>query len=137
MCWGLNEGWLLKQSSRNWALTLNSDRFIVRLNDQPGLRRINKRGQSVQVIDNWATVTGEITEIRPSVDSTTLMVKVSGTEDFEDFPNLFTWAKGQLITVELPKPAKAPDVGSAITWRMRIVSPGNAMPHQTTLAGLA
>src|SRR6185436_12559468 len=110
-------------------------RFILAMNDQWGLRRIYS-GDNVQVIDNWATVTGDVTEIRQAVDGTTLVLKVKDVEDFEDYPNLFNWAKGQLITVEIPKTARPPEVGAEINWRLRIVSPGNSVPHPSTLASL-
>ncbi|MBI1332037.1 MAG: hypothetical protein GC165_04065 [Armatimonadetes bacterium] len=88
----------------------------------------------MQVIDNWAIVSGEVREVRAAADHTTLVVYVSSAEDFEDFPNLFNWAKNNLLTVELPADAHAPNIGAHISWRLRIVEPGSSEPHPSSLA---
>ncbi len=87
----------------------------------------------MQIVDNWANVTGTVVETRPGVEGTIVMLSVSSAEDFEDYPNLLTWAKGQLLTVLYPSEASLPEIGQPVLWRLQIFTPGIARPHASSI----
>ena len=88
----------------------------------------------MQIIDNWAIVRGQVAEIRKRVNRTTVILNVAEVEDYENYPNLLSWSKGQLISVDFPVTFQYPEVGASVEWILEVVSPGNSVPHPSSLA---
>lgn len=88
---------------------------------------------SVQSIENWAFVIGKVEAVVPEDSRAMVQIHITSTRSDGDFPNLFEWAVGQSISVGIPSLDQAPEVGSEIEWRMRIIGPGRAMVDSTSL----
>lgn len=84
----------------------------------------------MQVVENWATITGQVKEVRPDGE---VVLHVTKAQDYESYPNLCSWAIGKELKVVVPKGMELPGEGSEVTWRVRVVGPGKAMPHPSTI----
>ncbi len=76
--------------------------------------------------ENWALVSGDITEVRSIGSETTVVLYVEGAKDYDGFPNLFANSMGELITVDLPDGAESPRIGSRVEWCLCAVDRGKS-----------
>lgn len=88
----------------------------------------------VQIAENWACVTGEITDVtRGSAQANArITLAVRETREVKGFPNLFREQQGATIQVTMPKGfnAQATDLkGRAITLPLRVVKHGVYFSH--------
>jgi hypothetical protein len=89
----------------------------------------------MQVIENWADVTGRLTATRPHPDLkgyVTASVEVSDVNPVPGVANLFESSKGQTIDVNVPEstlPALKAQEGSTVRWRIRKAGPSSTFAH--------
>lgn len=95
---------------------------------------------SVQVVENWALIRGKIVVISPHNelgDYVSATVEVAEVTPVSDYPNLFSWALGKEITINIPK-ASAENlslaVGDRISTRVRKGGPTSAFVDPDSLA---
>ena len=86
----------------------------------------------VQVVENWAIISGKINAINDHSelsDYTSATITVTEVTPVEGYPNLFSWAVGKEINVNIPK-VKADELGlnagDSIRARVRKAGPTNA-----------
>ena len=89
----------------------------------------------MQVIENWADVTGELVGLRPHPqlkDYASATLKLSDVKPVAGFANLFESAKGQTIEVNVPA-THVPQIqnlqGSSVSWRVRKAGPTSNFAH--------
>jgi hypothetical protein len=94
----------------------------------------------VQVVENWALIEGKIVAIGPNADLDNYLsatIEVTQVTPINGYPNLFSWAIGKQITVNIPA-AKASELslaaGDKISARVRKSGPTSAFadPDATT-----
>jgi hypothetical protein len=78
----------------------------------------------MQIIENWADITGEIESVLHlgAIDGfIEVNVKVSRADDVGDFPNLLKEAVGQTLTVQMPASVAQTTLapGDRVTFRVR------------------
>jgi RimK-like ATP-grasp domain len=87
---------------------------------------------SVQVIENWALIRGKITQIQNHPDLTgymTASIEVGEVSTVEGYPNLFEWAKGRQIAVNIPASRVHElglGIGDQVIFRVRKSGPESA-----------
>jgi hypothetical protein len=87
---------------------------------------------SVQVIENWALIRGKIAQIQDHPDLTgymTASIEVEDVSIVEGYPNLFEWAKGRQIAVNIPSSRVhelALSTGDEVIIRVRKSGPESA-----------
>lgn len=86
------------------------------------------------IADNWAIVSGDVTEVRPSATYTSIVMYVERVEDYGNFPNYFSDAEGQFVTVDLPKGTTCPKVGARVEWKLKYLESGPPEVHPSDLA---
>lgn len=94
---------------------------------------------SIKVVENWAVVQGKIVNISPHNelgDYVTATVEVAQVTPVSGYPNLFSWAVGKQITVNIPS-AKASELslapGNEISARVRKSGPTSAFVDPDSL----
>jgi len=94
----------------------------------------------VQVVENWALIKGKIVAINPHGELDQYMsatVAVTEVDSWDGYPNLFSWAPGREITVNIPR-AKADELslssGDLISARVRKAGPTSAFVDPDSLA---
>ncbi|HEV7473875.1 MAG TPA: hypothetical protein VGN90_07490 [Pyrinomonadaceae bacterium] len=94
---------------------------------------------AVQVVENWALIQGKIVAIGPNAelgDYLSATIEVSQVTPIDDYPNLFSWAIGKQITVNIPA-AKASELSLAaddkISARVRKSGPTSAFVDPDSL----
>jgi hypothetical protein len=94
----------------------------------------------VQVVENWALIRGKVENIveHPELpDYASATITVTDVTPVPGYPNLFSWAIGKKIAVNIPKP-KADELGlvagDTISARVRKTGPSSAFvdPDQIT-----
>lgn len=87
----------------------------------------------MQIIENWTDVEGEVQDTEPSdisEDFVRVKFEVNHSKPVEGFANLFDAAKGQTLTVEVPKHAAAQlQKGAKIVSRIRRATNKNIFAH--------
>ena len=79
----------------------------------------------MQVIENWATINGRVKDLQvhPALAGyACVRVEVSGVSPVGGYANLFAWAVGQTIAVNVPAQCQGkrlPGPGEAVSWRVR------------------
>jgi hypothetical protein len=93
----------------------------------------------VQVVENWALIRGKIVSIKPhdQLDQyTSATVAVTEVNPKGDYPNLFAWAPGKEIAVNIPK-AKTDELslatGDLISAQVRKAGPTSAFVDADSL----
>ena len=93
----------------------------------------------VQVVENWADVQGRIVELKahPTLSGYWMArIAVDGVSPVAGFPNLFEWAKGQTIEVNIPA-VRAQELslttGQTVSGRVRKGGPTSAFVAPETL----
>jgi hypothetical protein len=88
---------------------------------------------NVQVIENWADVTGRLIAVRPHPrleGYISAALSVSDIRSVPGFANLFETAKGQTIEVNVPVEAiAAATEGSTVSWRIRKAGASSNFAH--------
>jgi hypothetical protein len=90
---------------------------------------------NVQVIENWADVTGTLVAIRPDskVEGyVSVTLDQSTIRSVPGFPNLFEAEKGQTIHVNVPVAAVGRLEalrGATVSWRIRKAGPSSNFAH--------
>jgi hypothetical protein len=93
----------------------------------------------VQVVENWAVIEGKIVAIDPHAELDAYVsatIEVKKVTPIEAYPNLFSWAIGKQITVNIPA-AKASELslvpGDEISARVRKGGPTSAFVDPDSL----
>ena len=92
----------------------------------------------VQAVENWALISGKLDAINDHSelsDYASAMVTVTEVTPVEGYPNLFSWAVGKQISINIPKTkvdqlALAP--GDSLRARVRKAGPTSSFadPHE-------
>jgi hypothetical protein len=87
----------------------------------------------MQIIENWTDVEGEVKHTEPSKisdDFVSVSFEVNHSKPVEGFANLVDAAKGQTLTVEVPKhAAELLQKGATIVSRIRRATNKNIFAH--------
>ena len=93
----------------------------------------------VQVVENWAELSGTIRKIEPHASLEnywTALLEVEEVTSVPDYPNLFEWAKGRTIEVNIPA-SKVQELGLSpgkkIAGRVRKAGPTSAFVRPDTV----
>ena len=93
----------------------------------------------VQVVENWAELSGTIRNVEPHASLQnywTVQVEVEDVTPVPDYPNLFEWAKGKTIEVNIPA-SKVQELalspGKKISCRVRKAGPTSAFVRPDTV----
>ena len=84
--------------------------------------------RGVQVVENWADIIGDVlaVEDEQAGDFVPIQVKVLDTKPVPGYPNLFEWAKGQTVSLQVPV-ARYREIGltpgTEISCRARLSAP--------------
>lgn len=88
----------------------------------------------VQVIENWADITGTVRAVEPSDKGPTyrtLILDVDTVTDVPGFPNLLSDTPGTTLAIIIPGPDPAP--GTSLKARVRRASPFEIFANPDTL----
>src|SRR4051794_27574484 len=84
--------------------------------------------RGVQVVENWADLVGKVLAVEGEQAGgfVPIQVKVLGTKPVPGYPNLFEWATGQTVSLEVPI-ARYREIGltpgTEISCRARLAAP--------------
>lgn len=78
----------------------------------------------VQVVENQATVTGEVQAVEPAGDSVAVTLRVERADPVPGVANLLQDVVGETITLSLLAKDAAPRPGDQIRCQARLAGPG-------------
>lgn len=90
---------------------------------------------AMPIVENWADIKGKVLDHYPSKTAdgfVTVELKVDDVKDVEDFRNLLSDRKGEVVYVNVPEATwreLSPESGAEVSCRVRMAGQRNLFAH--------